>query len=139
MAKEENAHEVAERIHSLVLQNFTSGTVERLDAHADEHMTVEEGEEEVEDSEGNSTEDEKTCDDEHGSLFKSQSAVTNATSIESSLVASADPAADPHQQNSHQLELGQQLIISNATYPPHLAGSLAAEQTNGVYLVSANL
>ena len=54
----------------------------RLDADADEHMAAEEGEEEVED---NSTQDEKTCDDEDGSLFTSQSVLTNATSVESSM------------------------------------------------------
>ena len=45
-------------------------------------MAAEEGEEEVED---NSTEDEKTCDDEDGSLFTSQSVLTNATSVEPSM------------------------------------------------------
>ncbi len=95
-------------------------------------MTVVKGEEEVEDSDENSTEDEKTCDDEDGSLFTSQSVVTNAASVESSLGALADPAAEPHQENPNQVELGQQLTVSDPMYPPHLAGALVAEQTNVV-------
>ena len=82
VAKKEDAHGIAKRIHSLILQNFTSETVVRLDADADEHMAAEEGEEEVED---NSTEDGKTCDDGDGPLFISQSVRTNATSVESSM------------------------------------------------------
>ena len=60
--KKENAHDIAKKIHSLILQSFTSETVVRLDADVDEHMTAEKNEEEIED---NSTEDEKTCDDEN--------------------------------------------------------------------------
>ena len=82
VAKKEDAHGIAKRIHSLILQNFTSETVVRLDADADEHMAAEEGEKEVED---NSTEDGKKCDDEDGSLFTNQSVRTNATSFESSM------------------------------------------------------
>ena len=82
VAKKKDAHGIAKRIHSLILQNFTSETVVRLDADADEHMAAEEGEKEVED---NSTEDGKTCDDEDGSLFTSQSVRTNATSVESTM------------------------------------------------------
>ena len=72
VAKKEDAHGIAKRIHSLILQNFTSETVARPEADADEHMAAEDDEEEVED---NSTEDEKTCDDEDGSLFTRQSVV----------------------------------------------------------------
>ena len=85
VVEKENAHGVAKRIHSLILQNFTSGTVIRLDTDVDEHVAAEGGKEEVENSGENSTEDEKTCDDEDGSLFTSQSALTNATSINSSM------------------------------------------------------
>ena len=82
VAKKEDAHGIAKRIHSLILQNLTSETVVRPDADADEHMAAEEGEEEVE---NNSTEDEMACDDEDGSLFTRQSVLTNATSVEPSM------------------------------------------------------
>ena len=70
--KKKDAHDIAKKIHSLILQNFTSETVVRSKADADEYMTAENDEEEIED---NSTKNEKTCDDQNGSLFIRQSVI----------------------------------------------------------------
>lgn len=82
VVKKKNAHDIAKRIHSLILQNFTFETVVRLDADADEHMTAEKNEKKIE---NNSTKNEKKCDDENGSLFTNQFVRINATSFESSM------------------------------------------------------
>ena len=80
--KKKDAHDIAKRIHSLILQNFIFEIVVRSDADADEHMTAEDNEEEIK---NNLTKNKKTCDNENESLFIKQFVLINATSIESSM------------------------------------------------------
>ena len=86
VVKKKDAHDMAKRIHSFILQTFNFETVVRLNADVDEHMIIEKNKDEIE---NNLTKDEKTCDDKNKSLFISQFVLTNATSIESSMGSSS--------------------------------------------------
>lgn len=84
LVKKENIYNIAKRIYSLILQNFTSKTVVRLDANANKHITVEKSEDKIE---NNLTKNKKTCDNKNESLFTSQFVLINATLIESNMTS----------------------------------------------------
>lgn len=131
MAKKENAHRVAKRIHSLLLMKFTSRTTQDAYANHDDRIPNEEDGEGVEDSGTNSTDDEEISDDEDGSSTTSQSVLTQTTSINSDLCNSADQAAHPRQECPSQPALGQQMI-DQPTRSPSFAAAFPDEPPNGM-------
>ena len=157
VAKKAKAHTVAERIHDLILQSFTSGLVDVPDEGQDEQMVDEDDEDNeddgyVEDGEDGEDEDEEDAgdagdtdegetedemfDENDRSSINNGSTYSSATSVSTSLDTSSQRFR-PHQgYPSHpppvEAGTGQQMTINWPVHPPYLASTFVDPQTNGV-------
>ncbi|KAI4135017.1 MAG: hypothetical protein LQ347_001034 [Umbilicaria vellea] len=114
VAAKAEAHTVANRIHSLILQKFRHGVVEDTDMDHNEQMV------DAEDKDGEQNEEnEKTY--------------SNATSVLTHLDTS-DQAVDPRQEYLNQVEVGtgQQMMTDKPVHPPGLAPTFVNKHTNSM-------
>lgn len=133
VAKNAKAHTVVTRIHSLILQKFTSGTIEDPDGDHDEQMVDEEEDEDAENPDEGSTDDEEMFDEDDGSSVNSQLTYSNTTSVCTS-VDTSDQAVYPRQEHSSQVKVGTgQEMTTEKPVALHLASAFVDRQTNGMY------
>ncbi len=119
-ARQTGSHTVANRIHSVILQKFTSSI--EGSASTSQHVWPVIQEDTISDK--NSTDDEDIFEDD-GSSVDSES--------NDSITASCTSSGIPDQEHSRQVDGGNQMMVDEPQQSHHSMSAFVAEESNGTF------